>query len=440
MVDSADRKLIALSATATFSVWTAIAVVLFTASALKGHHSIVASRDGFADAGQLLIAEYEMILGTLVLAGVFRSWVWAAVVVSFAAFACVSLASATAGEQSCGCLGSVIINPWWMFALDVGTVLSAVATRTFFIGPLLSKSSTRNLMTIGTLCAAIPCIAVGLYRGPGGTRSATAHTESRARDSLPGLLVRTREADVGVLGDGTIGQATFEFTNHGSLPITIDGVVSHCGCTAAKPDKTVIAPGEFSTIPVTVNSQALIGHRNISPLPFRKTIDVNVSDSAGNAALVELGISGQLPANSELVAIPSALDIGTLTAGSKTTRYIDFRGIESVVAQLPDQIDISLDEPTHVAIRVEAAGKRVAHKPVRFVCNAVAGRIGHVDTSVIVRVEGRVNHRLQIPIRGELVNQVVSQPSRLFLAAATGRQKGGGHLAPSLAKFKSITA
>lgn len=43
-------------------------------------------------------------------------------------------------------------------------------------------------------------------------------------------------------------EGVFTFTNTGKEPVTIESVHASCGCTAAKPDKKVYAPGESGSI------------------------------------------------------------------------------------------------------------------------------------------------------------------------------------------------
>src|SRR5579863_9945844 len=52
----------------------------------------------------------------------------------------------------------------------------------------------------------------------------------------------------------------FMIKNAGSGPLKITKVLPSCGCTAAKPSKNILAPGEVSTIAATVDTKFERGH------------------------------------------------------------------------------------------------------------------------------------------------------------------------------------
>ena len=52
----------------------------------------------------------------------------------------------------------------------------------------------------------------------------------------------------------------FMIKNVGSAPLEIRNVTSSCGCTAAKPSKKVLAPGEVATIAASVDTHFEQGH------------------------------------------------------------------------------------------------------------------------------------------------------------------------------------
>jgi hypothetical protein len=70
----------------------------------------------------------ELTLGLLVLSGLYwrtLRWVVAAL---FGAFAGYSLYLAIGGAASCGCFGSLRVNPWWTFGLDIAVVVGLLSS------------------------------------------------------------------------------------------------------------------------------------------------------------------------------------------------------------------------------------------------------------------------------------------------------------------------
>ncbi len=68
--------------------------------------------------------------------------------------------------------------------------------------------------------------------------------------------------DYGKINQGTSNTSTFTLTNQGKATLTIRKVKASCGCTAPQPKKTVLAPGESTTVDVTYNSHGKEGAQN----------------------------------------------------------------------------------------------------------------------------------------------------------------------------------
>jgi hypothetical protein len=79
--------------------------------------------------------------------------------------------------------------------------------------------------------------------------------------------------DFGEIVQGDAASHSFVLRNAGTADLTIAEVRTTCGCTVASPTKTVLAPGETSTIAVTYNSANQSG-------PQRKRIVVVSDDPA----------------------------------------------------------------------------------------------------------------------------------------------------------------
>lgn len=114
--------------------------ILLVAAALKGYQlateptaeiSLMTSR-------WFLIGsvEFEVLLGLCLISGIFVRASWLISLGCFALFGCVSLYKALSGEVSCGCFGSVQVNPWYTLLLDVAAVVALLRWR-----PALSAST-----------------------------------------------------------------------------------------------------------------------------------------------------------------------------------------------------------------------------------------------------------------------------------------------------------
>jgi mono/diheme cytochrome c family protein len=75
----------------------------------------------------------------------------------------------------------------------------------------------------------------------------------------PRLTPEHRVFDFGTVLQGRVVEHSFPFTNTGDADLVIGEVTTPCGCTAVVAGKTVIAPGESSTIDATYDSAARSG-------------------------------------------------------------------------------------------------------------------------------------------------------------------------------------
>ena len=87
----------------------------------------------------------------------------------------------------------------------------------------------------------------------------------------PELVVQNKEHDFGTITSGDVVIHTFVLTNNGGDVLKIENVKASCGCTAAKPEKSVLEPGESTNLVVTFNSRGRKG-------PQKKTIRVTSND------------------------------------------------------------------------------------------------------------------------------------------------------------------
>ena len=110
------------ASTAADIVLIAVGTLLVVAAFLK--LDAMVTRQWVASYMKILEALLETTAGLWCWCGAWRRGAWVAVVALFLVFAGVSLVRGWAGHQSCGCFGSVRVNPWWTLALDVGVLVA----------------------------------------------------------------------------------------------------------------------------------------------------------------------------------------------------------------------------------------------------------------------------------------------------------------------------
>lgn len=87
----------------------------------------------------------------------------------------------------------------------------------------------------------------------------------------PKVGVQQIEHDFGNINQGDVVKHTFVIANNGGDLLKINDVRASCGCTAAKPEKNELKPGESTNINVSFNSKGRKG-------PQVKTITVTTND------------------------------------------------------------------------------------------------------------------------------------------------------------------
>lgn len=126
-----------------------LAALLLVAAVLKGWQLLTepaANNDIWTYRPFLILTvEFELALGIWLLSGLFKKAAWLATIVCFSLFSMITLYKGITGYASCGCFGSVHVNPWiTLFAIDLPAVLSLAVFR-----PRLSFPRSLSCAVIG---------------------------------------------------------------------------------------------------------------------------------------------------------------------------------------------------------------------------------------------------------------------------------------------------
>ena len=133
-----------------------LAIVLLAAAVLKGWQLLtepVANNDIWSYRPFLILTvEFEFALAIWLFSGLFKKAAWLAAVSCFSLFSAITLYKAIAGAESCGCFGSVHVNPWiTFFAVDLPAVIALSIFRPRLSFPptlsfLRKQESMKNLV------------------------------------------------------------------------------------------------------------------------------------------------------------------------------------------------------------------------------------------------------------------------------------------------------
>lgn len=120
------------------TVLKSLGTLLIVAALLKSHEILtIPSLDGdhsFSHYFGILHIELELALGIWLVSTVLRRLAWLAATICFAMFCGVTLHRACSGASSCGCFGTVHVNPWITLTLiDIPALGTLIAVRPKYI-------------------------------------------------------------------------------------------------------------------------------------------------------------------------------------------------------------------------------------------------------------------------------------------------------------------
>ncbi len=70
----------------------------------------------------MVVVVGEILFSFILIADLWRQWVWLASLLCFSGFTLVSLMKGLSGESSCGCFGTITVNPWITAVFDLAVV------------------------------------------------------------------------------------------------------------------------------------------------------------------------------------------------------------------------------------------------------------------------------------------------------------------------------
>jgi len=154
----------------------------------------------------------------------------------------------------------------------------------------------------------------------------------------PKVMVENPLYDFGTATEATMVNHTFKLKNVGKGRLVISHVKTSCGCTAAKPEKSDLAPGEETEISVGFDTHFQKGHQV-------RTITAFTNDPNTPQAIMTMqGVVKQ-----QVSATPSDVAFGKVKQGTEVTKEV----IISDLTQRKDPFVVSDVSNSNPAIKVE---------------------------------------------------------------------------------------
>ena len=134
----------------------------------------------------------------------------------------------------------------------------------------------------------------------------------------PKIVLQQTSYDFGTIEQGSVATHDFVISNSGGDLLKISNVSASCGCTAAKPEKQELAPGESTNLKVSFNSTGRQGRQH-------KTIRIYSNDPQNPEMVLSFTGSVVLPGantnNPPIIYLPETEhDFGQVNEGD-TVKY-----------------------------------------------------------------------------------------------------------------------
>ena len=146
-----------------------------------------------------------------------------------------------------------------------------------------------------------------------------------AQINAPKISVKKNHHDFGTIVEGEVVTYKFEITNSGTSELIISQVSASCGCTAAKPDKMNLKPGEKTFVIVEFNSENRLG-------PQEKFVYISSNDPINPeyklsfaGVIVDKNAAAKNGKNPKLTLNKTSSDFGNVEEGKVVDVKISFK-------------------------------------------------------------------------------------------------------------------
>lgn len=235
------------------------------------------------------------------------------------------------------------------------------------------------------LCAAllVPAVLTGCGASPGLTSGAA-------------LEFSQPDYDFGRVLPGSRLETDFVFHNRGARPVTIQNVRTSCGCTAAKPDRSVVLSGDSGKIHVSFQVAL-----NSDPVRHQITVE---TDSPAQGT-IDLFV--QADPDWPISAQPESIHVVPIPAESGAERELELYTTSGDSFQIQS---IEASVPWITVTPLSHDGRRQ-----RFLVRMTPTTVGAIDGRIRFHTDIAGRETLVVPVTGQVVSGAQLVPSRLLL-------------------------
>ncbi len=254
-----------------------------------------------------------------------------------------------------------------------------------------AASALAALLAIGALISARPSSAPAADL-PSAGAGLLVPAPGAVSAKVPRVEVANPIYNFGTALSGQPLRHVFEIRNAGDAPLQIKSVTTSCGCTAAKPSRSVLAPGEGSRIDAQVDTRFEQGH-SLSVV----TVTTNDPQKPTLALKLEGVIKPQVTAQ------PADLDFGKVRHGVAANREVTISDLISGARFMIKSVD-----NTSPYIRVSESPRTDGH-PGALLHVALSGAMPPGPIRDTIRIETN-RAPLRVAVLGVVTGDLTVDP------------------------------
>lgn len=216
-----------------------VVFLLLGASVMKAHALFIGGPAPLqSNLFNLAINELELVLCIWLASGLQLRSAWVAAIAVFLAFAGINFSLGVQGKTSCGCVGSLALNPWIVFSADLLVLVGLLhwsPHSLFHISNFALFLAWRELILM-------PILALVLFGGLAWVPSI------RASLFPEGVLLHPQVSNLGSFSTGVEVVTRVTITNNSEVRVRLLGGTYDCSVNALRDMPLTLGPGESKAV------------------------------------------------------------------------------------------------------------------------------------------------------------------------------------------------
>jgi hypothetical protein len=157
------------------------------------------------------------------------------------------------------------------------------------------------------------------------------------QNSNPKIYAKEVNHDFGTIVEGEIAKYNFEVKNTGDVDLKIDRVSASCGCTAAKPEKSILKPNEKTAIQIEFNSNNRLGQQTKYVYVFSNDPTTPELKLSFTGVVVDKSVAFSKDGKAAMLKLSkNSYDFGNVEEGKVVETTVAFKNEGNAVLQITD--------------------------------------------------------------------------------------------------------